>query len=137
MNTLSRRKAPGHALFWLARKGSTNAAPLVAMKPLRVRRLAQAVRADGLEVGQWGLIPWFSPARRPTGKAGRPISTNNCRIETVATDIESGERVAIDARVIEIVEGMQLDRGVANRALIAGHLIEVRARRGAAARIRP
>jgi len=43
------------------------------------------VHAEGLGVGQWGLIPWFSRNRRPTGKAGRPISTNNCRIETVAT----------------------------------------------------
>jgi putative SOS response-associated peptidase YedK len=43
------------------------------------------VHAAGLEVGQWGLIPWFSKTRRPTGNAGRPISTNNCRIETVAT----------------------------------------------------
>ncbi len=43
------------------------------------------VRAGAANVGQWGLIPWFSKSRRPTGKAGRPISTNNCRIETVAT----------------------------------------------------
>jgi putative SOS response-associated peptidase YedK len=42
------------------------------------------VRARGLDVGQWGLIPWFSATRRPTGKLGKPISTNNCRIETVA-----------------------------------------------------
>ncbi len=43
------------------------------------------VRSAGLDVGQWGLIPWFSKTRRPTGKFGKPISTNNCRIETVAT----------------------------------------------------
>ncbi len=43
------------------------------------------VQSRGLVVGQWGLIPWFSKTRRPTGKAERPISTNNCRIETVAT----------------------------------------------------
>jgi putative SOS response-associated peptidase YedK len=43
------------------------------------------VRAAGLAVGQWGLIPFFSKTRRPTGKGGRPISTNNARIETVAT----------------------------------------------------
>jgi putative SOS response-associated peptidase YedK len=43
------------------------------------------VHARGLDVGQWGLIPWFSKTRRPTSSAGRPISTNNCRIETVAT----------------------------------------------------
>jgi putative SOS response-associated peptidase YedK len=39
----------------------------------------------GLRVGQWGLIPWFSMTKRPTGRGGRPISTNNCRIETIAT----------------------------------------------------
>ena len=43
------------------------------------------VRAGTLVTGQWGLIPWFSKTRRPTGKAGQAISTNNCRIETVAT----------------------------------------------------
>lgn len=43
------------------------------------------ITAQGLRVGQWGLIPWFSKSRRPIGKGGRPISTNNCRIETVAT----------------------------------------------------
>jgi putative SOS response-associated peptidase YedK len=43
------------------------------------------VHAGGLAVGQWGLIPWFSKTRRPTGKTGKPISTNNCRIEGVAT----------------------------------------------------
>lgn len=43
------------------------------------------LRAEGAAIGQWGLIPWFSPSRRPAGKGGRPISTNNCRIETVAT----------------------------------------------------
>lgn len=43
------------------------------------------VRAGSAVVGQWGLIPWFSEARRPTGRGGRPISTNNCRIETAAT----------------------------------------------------
>jgi putative SOS response-associated peptidase YedK len=43
------------------------------------------VRASGLAVGQWGLIPFFSKTRRPTGKGGRPISTNNARLETVAT----------------------------------------------------
>jgi len=43
------------------------------------------VHSKGLDIGQWGLIPWFSPTRRPTGKLGKPISTNNCRIETVAT----------------------------------------------------
>ncbi|MBI5277087.1 MAG: SOS response-associated peptidase family protein [Burkholderiales bacterium] len=43
------------------------------------------VTSQGLRVGQWGLIPWFSPTRKPLGKGGRPISTNNCRVETVAT----------------------------------------------------
>jgi putative SOS response-associated peptidase YedK len=43
------------------------------------------VTAQGMRVGQWGLIPWFSSSRRPVGKGGRPISTNNCRIETVAS----------------------------------------------------
>jgi putative SOS response-associated peptidase YedK len=42
------------------------------------------VHGGGLDVGQWGLIPWFSKTRRPIGKAGRPISTNNCRVESVA-----------------------------------------------------
>lgn len=43
------------------------------------------IHKQGLDIGQWGLIPWFSKTRRPTGKLGKPISTNNCRIETVAT----------------------------------------------------
>jgi putative SOS response-associated peptidase YedK len=43
------------------------------------------VRAGSAAVGQWGLVPWFSATRRPTGRGGRPISTNNCRIETVAS----------------------------------------------------
>lgn len=43
------------------------------------------IRAGSAAVGQWGLIPWFSTTRRPTGRGGRPISTNNCRIETAAT----------------------------------------------------
>lgn len=43
------------------------------------------IRAGRADVGQWGLIPWFSATRRPTGRGGRPISTNNCRIETAAT----------------------------------------------------
>lgn len=43
------------------------------------------LRAAGAGVGQWGLIPWFSATRRPTGRGGRAISTNNCRIETAAT----------------------------------------------------
>jgi putative SOS response-associated peptidase YedK len=43
------------------------------------------VRNGNAAVGQWGLIPWFSKTRRPTGKGGRPISTNNARIESIAT----------------------------------------------------
>jgi len=43
------------------------------------------IQAGGLDIGQWGLIPWFSKARRPTGKTGQPISTNNCRVESVAS----------------------------------------------------
>lgn len=31
----------------------------------------------GVRVGQWGMIPWFSKTQRPTGRGGRPISTNN------------------------------------------------------------
>jgi putative SOS response-associated peptidase YedK len=48
-------------------------------------QLGPFIRADGLAIGQWGLIPWFSTTRRATNQAGRPISTNNCRVETVAT----------------------------------------------------
>jgi putative SOS response-associated peptidase YedK len=36
-------------------------------------------------IGQWGLIPEGSKTRRPSRTDGRPISTNNCRRETVAT----------------------------------------------------
>jgi putative SOS response-associated peptidase YedK len=43
------------------------------------------IHAGGVAVGQWGLIPWFATSRRPTGKGGKPISTNNCRVESVAT----------------------------------------------------
>lgn len=43
------------------------------------------VHKEGVSVGQWGLVPWFAKSRRPTGKGGRPISTNNCRIETAPT----------------------------------------------------
>jgi len=59
--------------------------PLYATTGIGPYQAGPFVHGKGLEVGQWGLIPWFSPARRPTGKGGRPISTNNCRIETVAT----------------------------------------------------
>lgn len=46
---------------------------------------APFITADGGRIGQWGLIPWFSTGKRPLGKGGRPISTNNCRIETAPT----------------------------------------------------
>lgn len=36
-------------------------------------------------VGQWGLIPYGSKTRKPTRSDGKPLSTNNCRRETVAT----------------------------------------------------
>jgi putative SOS response-associated peptidase YedK len=36
-------------------------------------------------VGQWGLIPYGSKTREPTRGDGKPLSTNNCRRETVAT----------------------------------------------------
>jgi putative SOS response-associated peptidase YedK len=36
-------------------------------------------------VGQWGLIPPSSKTQKPTTSTGRPMSTNNARIETVAT----------------------------------------------------
>jgi putative SOS response-associated peptidase YedK len=48
-------------------------------------QLAPFIRKGGLIVGQWGLIPWFAKTRRPSGRAERPISTNNCRVETAAT----------------------------------------------------
>jgi putative SOS response-associated peptidase YedK len=36
-------------------------------------------------VGQWGLTPDRSKTLKPTRSDGRPLSTNNCRRETVAT----------------------------------------------------
>jgi putative SOS response-associated peptidase YedK len=59
--------------------------PLYATQGIGPWQSGPFIRAGSAAVGQWGLIPWFSPARRPTGRGGRPISTNNCRIETVAT----------------------------------------------------
>lgn len=44
-----------------------------------VRRKAKA------EIGQWGLIPPFSPSKRPSTKDGKPLSTNNARVEKIAT----------------------------------------------------
>ena len=59
--------------------------PLYATQGIGPWQPGPFVRSGSAEVGQWGLIPWFSKSRRPTGRGGRPISTNNCRIETVAT----------------------------------------------------
>lgn len=59
--------------------------PLYATQGIGPWQQGPFIRAGSAHVGQWGLIPWFSKARRPTGRGGRPISTNNCRIETVAT----------------------------------------------------
>lgn len=60
------------------------AQPLYATTGIEPLQQAPCIRAGGAVVGQWGLIPWFSQTRRPTGTSGRPISTNNCRIETAA-----------------------------------------------------
>jgi putative SOS response-associated peptidase YedK len=43
------------------------------------------VTRDRALVGQWGLIPQGSKTRKPTRADGKPISTNNCRRETVAS----------------------------------------------------
>jgi putative SOS response-associated peptidase YedK len=44
------------------------------------------IRQKGhLEVGQWGIIPAYSKTRKPTTHEGRLMSTNNARIERVAT----------------------------------------------------
>ena len=59
--------------------------PLYATTGIGPLQRGPFVRAGSAAVGQWGLIPWFSKRKRPTGQGGRPISTNNCRIETVAT----------------------------------------------------
>ncbi len=54
-------------------------------------------------VGQWGLIPYGSKTRKPTRSDGKPLSTNNCRSETVATawsfrgPWERGQRCLIPA----------------------------------------
>jgi putative SOS response-associated peptidase YedK len=39
------------------------------------------VRSGRLEVGQWALLPDKNPDRIPRGWNGKPISTNNCRME--------------------------------------------------------
>ena len=44
------------------------------------------IRPGRADIGTWGLIPWWSTERTPKNKAtGRPLSTNNCRRETMAT----------------------------------------------------
>jgi len=59
--------------------------PLYATTGIGPYQQGPFVRAGSAAVGQWGLIPWFSKTRRPSNRDGRPISTNNCRIETAAT----------------------------------------------------
>jgi putative SOS response-associated peptidase YedK len=39
----------------------------------------------GSAVGQWGMIPPGSTTRMPMTKLGRRMSTNNARVETVAS----------------------------------------------------
>lgn len=43
------------------------------------------VLRDRALVGQWGMIPENSPTRIPLLSNGRPMSTNNCRTERMAT----------------------------------------------------
>ena len=59
--------------------------PLYATQGIGPWQSGPFIRAGSAAVGQWGLIPWFSSSRRPTGRGNRPISTNNCRVETMAT----------------------------------------------------
>jgi putative SOS response-associated peptidase YedK len=59
--------------------------PLYATHGIGPWQSGPFIPAGEAVVGQWGLIPWFSATRRPAGRGGRPISTNNCRVETVAT----------------------------------------------------
>jgi putative SOS response-associated peptidase YedK len=55
--------------------------PMVA--PLRA---GPYVKAGGeLEIGQWGMIPPSSKTQRPMTSAGKPMSTNNARTETIQT----------------------------------------------------
>ncbi len=49
-------------------------------------RPAPFVFANGASaVGQWGMIPHTSKTAKPMTSSGRPMSTNNCRRETMAT----------------------------------------------------
>jgi putative SOS response-associated peptidase YedK len=43
------------------------------------------VLADRVVVGQWGMIPPKSRTKRPTLPNGKPMSTNNARVERIAT----------------------------------------------------
>lgn len=44
------------------------------------------IKAGGeLECGQWGMIPPYSKTRHPADRQGRPLQTNNCRRERLAT----------------------------------------------------
>lgn len=54
----------------------------VAIGPLQRAPFIVSGRAM---LGQWGIIPPNSKTRRPTRADGKPLSTNNCRRETVAT----------------------------------------------------
>jgi putative SOS response-associated peptidase YedK len=47
---------------------------------------APIIRKKGkAEIAQWGIIPAHSKSRKPTTHEGKPMSTNNARIERVAT----------------------------------------------------
>lgn len=39
---------------------------------------------DVLEVGQWGMIPWYCKTPKPAARNGMPIQTNNARRERLA-----------------------------------------------------
>ncbi len=43
------------------------------------------VTADRIQVGQWGLIPWFAKEQVQKDPKGRPLMTNNARSETMST----------------------------------------------------
>jgi putative SOS response-associated peptidase YedK len=79
------RIGPHAALRSQVNTQSIDLRPRLCLRPDTDQREHRYLWDRTLAVGQWGLIPWFSQSRRPTGKGGQPISTNNCRIETVAT----------------------------------------------------
>jgi putative SOS response-associated peptidase YedK len=43
------------------------------------------VLRDRIVVGHWGLVPWFAKTLDQRDNRGRPLMTNNCRSETMAT----------------------------------------------------